>query len=105
LGKLLTKDAGDDDGLDVACSGFVGVSGEIRDVEAEGGVVAEDSVEVGEEGPGEGGAVDGAGSGDDCAVADGAAGSAEGVAEDGEEADWGYDTLEGEEILDLWVVR
>ncbi len=45
-GRKLTKDEGDDDGLDVLCAGFVGVSRKVGDVQAQGGVVAQDSVEI-----------------------------------------------------------
>ncbi len=45
-GGKLTKDDGDDDGLDVLCAGFVGVSRKVGDVQAQGGVVAQDSVEI-----------------------------------------------------------
>ena len=44
-GKL-TKDDRDDDGLDVLCAGFVGVSRKIGDVQAQCGVVAQDTVEI-----------------------------------------------------------
>ena len=44
-GKL-TKDEGDDDGLDVLCAGFIGVSRKIGDVQAQSGVVTQDSVEI-----------------------------------------------------------
>jgi hypothetical protein len=42
----LTKDDRDDDGLDVLCAGFVGVSRKVGDVQAQGGVVAQDAVEI-----------------------------------------------------------
>ncbi len=45
-GGKLTKDDGDDDGLDVLCAGFVGISRKVGDVQAQGGVVAQDSVEI-----------------------------------------------------------
>ena len=45
-GGKLTKDDGDDDGLHVLCAGFVGVSRKIGDVQAQGGVVAQNSVEI-----------------------------------------------------------
>ena len=45
-GGKLTKDDGDDEGLDVLCAGFVGVSRKVGDVQAQGGVVAQDSVEI-----------------------------------------------------------
>ena len=41
-----TKDEGDDKGLDVLCAGLVGVSGKVGNVQAQGGVVAQDSVEI-----------------------------------------------------------
>jgi hypothetical protein len=41
-----TKYDGDDDGLDVLCAGFVGVSRKVGNVQAQGGVVAQDSVEI-----------------------------------------------------------
>jgi hypothetical protein len=44
--RELTKDERDDDGLDVLCAGFVGVSRKVGDVQAQGGVVAQDSVEI-----------------------------------------------------------
>lgn len=45
-GGQLTKDEGDDDGLDVLCARFVGVSRKVGDVQAQGGVVAQDTVEI-----------------------------------------------------------
>ena len=45
-GGELTKDDGDDDGLDVLCAGFIGVSRKVGNVQAQGGVVAQDSVEI-----------------------------------------------------------
>ena len=45
-GGKLTKDDGNDDGLDVLCAGFVGVSRKVGDVQAQGGVVTQDSVEI-----------------------------------------------------------
>lgn len=45
-GGKRTKDDGDDDGLDVLCAGFVGVSRKVGDVQAQGGVVAQDSVKI-----------------------------------------------------------
>jgi hypothetical protein len=45
-GGELTKDDGDDEGLDVLCARFVCVSRKIGDVQAQGGVVAQDSVEI-----------------------------------------------------------
>ena len=45
-GGELTKDDGDDDSLDVLCAGFVGVSREVGDIQAQGGVVAQDSVKI-----------------------------------------------------------
>jgi hypothetical protein len=56
-----------------------------------------------EEGPGEGRAGDGGTLGDDGAVADGTASSAQSVTKDSQEDDWSNDTLEGEEVLDLGV--
>ena len=45
-GGRLTEDEGDDEGLDVLCAGFVGVSRKVGDVQAQCGVVAQDSVEI-----------------------------------------------------------
>lgn len=45
-GGKLTEDEGDDDGLNVLCAGFVGVSRKVGDVQAQGGVVAQDAVEI-----------------------------------------------------------
>ena len=45
-GGELTKDDRDDDGLDVLCADFVGVSRKVGDVQAQGGVVAQDSVKI-----------------------------------------------------------
>lgn len=41
-----TEDDGDDDGLDVLRGRLVGVTGEISDIQAECGVVAQNSVHV-----------------------------------------------------------
>jgi hypothetical protein len=40
----LTEDDRDDEGLDVLCARFVGVSRKVGDIQAQGGVVAQDSV-------------------------------------------------------------
>lgn len=48
----LTKDEWNDDGLDVLCAGFVGVPRKVGDVQAQGGIVAQDSVEVCKRGSG-----------------------------------------------------
>ena len=45
-GGKLTTDEGDYDGLDILCAGFVGVSRKVGDVQAQGGVVAQDSIEI-----------------------------------------------------------
>jgi hypothetical protein len=45
-GGGLTKDNMDDDGLDVLCAGFVGVSRKVGNIQAQGGVVAQDSIEI-----------------------------------------------------------
>ena len=45
-GRILTEDDRDDEGLDVLCAGFVCVSRKIGNVEAQGRVVAQDSVEI-----------------------------------------------------------
>ena len=87
--------------MHVLCTGFVGVSGKIGDVETQCGVVAQDTVEVAEEGPGERRAAKGGALGDDCAVADSAAGFVQCRAEDGQEDDWCNDRLEHEEVLNL----
>jgi hypothetical protein len=42
----LTEDHRNDDGLDVLCAGLVGISREIGDVQTQGSVVAQDSVEI-----------------------------------------------------------
>jgi len=42
----LTKDDRDDDGLDVLRTGFVGVSRKVGDVQAQGGVVTQNAVEI-----------------------------------------------------------
>ncbi len=44
-GGELTKDDRDDEGLNVLCTRFVGVSRKIGDVQTQGGVVTQDSVE------------------------------------------------------------
>ena len=45
-GAQLTEDHWDDEGLDVLCAGFVRVSCKIGNVQAQGGIVAQDSVEI-----------------------------------------------------------
>jgi hypothetical protein len=45
----LTEDEWDDEDLNVLCAGFVGVSRKIGNVQAQGGIVAQDSVEICEE--------------------------------------------------------
>lgn len=60
-------------GLHVLRTGLVRVTGEISDVQAECSVVAQNGVEIGEEGPDEGGAVLGDALRSDSAVADGTA--------------------------------
>lgn len=45
-GEELTKYEWDDDGLDILCARFVGVPRKVGDVQAQGGVVAQDSVEI-----------------------------------------------------------
>ena len=45
-GMKLTEDDGNDDGLDVLCAGLVRVSRKIGDVQAQRGIVAQDSVEI-----------------------------------------------------------
>ena len=45
-GGELTEDDGDDDGLDVLCARFVGVSRKVGDIQAQGRIVAQDSVEI-----------------------------------------------------------
>lgn len=45
-GGRLTKNYGDDNGLAVLCAGFVGVSGKIGNVQAQRGIVAQDSVKI-----------------------------------------------------------
>ena len=42
----LTKDARNDEGLDVRCAGLVGISRKVGDVQAQGGIVAQNSVEI-----------------------------------------------------------
>lgn len=42
----LTKDARNDEGLDVRCTGFVGISRKVGDVQAQGGIIAQNSVEI-----------------------------------------------------------
>ncbi len=42
----LTEDDRDDEGLDVLCAGFVGVSRKVGNVQAQGGVVPQNSVEI-----------------------------------------------------------
>jgi hypothetical protein len=44
--RKLTKDDRNDEGLDILCAGFVGVSRKVGDVQAQGGVVAQDAVEI-----------------------------------------------------------
>ena len=41
-----TKDDGDDDGLDILRAGFVGVSRKVGDVQAQGGVIAQNSIKI-----------------------------------------------------------
>lgn len=98
------EDAGDDDGLDILRAGLVGVAGEIGNVEAEGGVVAQYAVEVREEGPSKDGTTDGRALRDDLAVVDGAAGPAQSIAKDSKEDNGSNETLEGEEVLHLGTV-
>lgn len=50
------EDDWDDDDLNVLCAGLVGVSREIGNVQSQGSVIAQNSIEIGEEGPSEGGA-------------------------------------------------
>lgn len=45
-GGELTKDDRDDNGLDILCAGFVGISRKIGNIQTQGGVVAQDSVEI-----------------------------------------------------------
>jgi hypothetical protein len=45
-GGGLTKDNRDDDCLDVLCAGFVGVSRKVGNIQTQGGVVAQDSIEI-----------------------------------------------------------
>ena len=45
-GGILTKDDGNEDGLDVLCAGFVGVSRKVGNVQAQSSVVAQDTVEI-----------------------------------------------------------
>jgi len=45
-GGELTKDYRDDDGLNVLCAGFVRISRKVGNVQAQGGVIAQDSVEI-----------------------------------------------------------
>lgn len=42
----LTEDDRNDEGLNVLCAGLVGVSRKVGDVQAQGGVVAQNSVEI-----------------------------------------------------------
>jgi hypothetical protein len=60
-GGELTKDERDDEGLDVLCAGFVGVPRKVGDVQAQGSVVAQDSVEICKRDSGQRGARDDAG--------------------------------------------
>jgi hypothetical protein len=46
FGGKLTEDDRNDKGLDVLCAGFVGVSRKIGNVQAQGSVIAQDSVEI-----------------------------------------------------------
>lgn len=59
---------------------------------------------TGEEGPTEGRTAQSGRLADDRTVTDGAAGSAQCVAENGKEADWCNNTFEHEEVLDLSTV-
>ena len=102
-GGELTKDDRDYEGLDVLCAGFVGVSREIGNVQSQGGVVTQDSIEIGEKGPSEGRAAYKRWLSDNWTVGDGAAGSAQGITKNGQEDDGCNDTLESEEVLNLGV--
>ncbi len=42
----LTKNDGDNDGLNVLCAGFIGVSRKIGDIQAQGGIVTQYSIEI-----------------------------------------------------------
>lgn len=44
--RVLTKDDRNNEGLDVLCAGLVGVSRKVGNVQAQGGVVAQNSVEI-----------------------------------------------------------
>jgi hypothetical protein len=46
LGGELTKNDRDDEGLNVLCAWFIGVSRKVGDVQAQGGIVAQDSIEI-----------------------------------------------------------
>ena len=87
--------------MHVLCTGFVGVPREIGDVETQCGIIAQDTVEVAEESPGESRAAEGGALGDDCAVADSAASFVQGRAKDGQEDYRCNDRLEHEEVLNL----
>ena len=122
-GKL-TEDARNNNGLDVLCAGLVGVSREIGNVQAQGGIVAQNTVEIckrhstlakmrgttrgresrtGKEGPGEFGTADRGVSGDAINIGDGATSPAQGVAKNGQENNGCNYTLESKEVLDLGV--
>jgi hypothetical protein len=45
-GVELTEDEGDDNGLDILSTGLVGISREIGNVKAQGGIVSKNAVEV-----------------------------------------------------------
>jgi hypothetical protein len=42
----LTKDDRNDEGLDICCTGLVGISRKVGDVQAQGGIVTQHSVEI-----------------------------------------------------------
>ena len=50
-GCVLTEDARDDDSLDILCAGLIGVSREVGNVQTQGGVVTQDSIEIYEKDP------------------------------------------------------
>lgn len=117
--RRLTEDEGDDDRLGVGRRGFIGVSREICDVETQlggeisemddlmgimmayRGIIAQYSIEIAEECPGQDRATDGGSLGDDGAVTDGSARSTKGISKDGQEADGRDDALEREKVLNL----
>ena len=97
------EDDWDDERLNILRTWLVGISREVGNVKTQSGVIAQDSVQVLEECPCEDRSADLGAASDHLTVADGAASSAQSVAEDGKEHDRSDDRLESEEVLDFRV--